>query len=33
MSYDVPKMITDQGGQIKFFMPDMEYQRKKASIA
>jgi starch synthase len=29
MSYDVPKMINDQGGQIRIFMPGMEINERE----
>jgi starch synthase len=33
MSYDVPKMVNDQGGQIRIFMPRYGiYKWKKTSI-
>jgi starch synthase len=28
MSYDVPKMVNDQGGQIRFLCLDMETSRR-----
>jgi hypothetical protein len=32
MSYDVPKMINDQGGQIRIFMPRYGNKRERIDI-
>jgi starch synthase len=32
MSYDVPKMINDQGGQIKFLCRDMEILMRRHQL-